>query len=290
MSDLPAWLQQLHARATGGDPELQAYLRDPSSRPDIERMPMPQRRLPQVNYRGYGRAPTFVPPQQQSPIYGSRDATPPLIPGFPAQARVTPEALGRAARDVFGYVMHGRGYQPAAGELSPELQEAQMARVPLTNGRVLPRRQSAPSQVPIDAPIQSFRTAQNPINGSLPDYINSTMGLRPPPEAAPDQEAWRQPQGVPQIGTRNTPLPAGAPAHSGGFQPPSAEYAPDEAAQLDAEWNDAVQRARAALAQSPDPTGLRRQSQREIEQMRRRQELEQRLPRLMAYQDFNRNR
>ena len=271
MSDLPAWLQQLHARATGGDRELQSYLRNPSSRPDIGRTPMPQRRLPPVNYRGYGRGPTFVPPQEQSAIYGSRDATPPLIPGFPAQARVTPDVLGRAARDVFGYATQGRGYQPPAGDLSPELQEMQMAQVPLTHGRVLPRMQSAPSQAPMGAPSMSASEAQNPLNGSLADYINTTMGLRPPPSPAPDREP-------------------GSPARVGGFAPPGAGYEPDEMAQLNSEWNDAVRRAQTAIAQSPDPTRLRRQSQREIEQMRLRQELEQRLPRLMAYQDFNRNR
>lgn len=290
MSDLPAWLQQLHARATGGDRELQSYLRNPSSRPDIGRTPMPQRRLPPVNYRGYGRGPTFVPPQEQSAIYGSRDATPPLIPGFPAQARVTPDVLGRAARDVFGYATQGRGYQPPAGDLSPELQEMQMAQVPLTHGRVLPRMQSAPSQAPMGAPSMSASEAQNPLNGSLADYINTTMGLRPPPSPAPDREPWRQPMGAPRAGGENIPLPPGSPARVGGFAPPGAGYEPDEMAQLNSEWNDAVRRAQTAIAQSPDPTGLRRQSQREIEQMRLRQELEQRLPRLMAYQDFNRNR
>lgn len=281
MSDLPAWLQQLHARATSGNRELQSYLRDPSSRPDIERMPMPQRRLPPVNYRGYGRAPTFAPPQ--------REATPPLIPGFPAQARVTPEVLGRAARDVFGYATQGRGYQPPAGDLSPELQEMQMAQVPLTHGRVLPRMQSAPSQAPMGAPSMSARDAQNPLNGSLADYINTTMGLRPPPEPAPDREPWRQPMGAPQAGGENIPLPPGAPARVGGFAPPSAGYEPDEMAQLNSDWNAAVARARAQNV-GPDPTMLRNAARRELEQMRLRQDLEQRLPRLMAYQDFNRNR
>ena len=105
-----------------------------------------------------------------------------------------------------------------------------------------------------------------------------------------DREPWRQPMGAPQAGGENIPLPPGAPARVGGFAPPSAGYEPDEMAQLNSEWNDAVRRAQTAIAQSPDPTGLRRQSQREIERMRLRQDLEQRLPRLMAYQDFNRNR
>lgn len=267
-----------------GDPELQAYLRDPSSRPDIERMQAPRPPLPRVNYTGYGQPQAAPPPAPPAP----RPA-PQGLPGFPGQARVGMNNLGEAARDVFGYATQGRGYRPPVGALSPERQAQEMARLPL-NHRMLPMQYGAPSPVEASAVSMSATDAANPLNGSLPDYINSTMGLRPPPGPAPDREPWRQPVGAPRAGSENTPLPAGAPARVGGFAPPGNAPAQDEAARLNAEWNEAVRRARAAVRQTPDPTGLREQSRREIERMRLRRDLEQRLPRLMAYQDFNRNR
>lgn len=263
-----------------GDPELQAYLRDPSSRPDIERMQAHRPPLPRVNYTGYGQ-PQAAPPPAPRPA-------PQSLPGFAGQARVGMSNLGEAARDVFGYATQGRGYRPPVGPLSPERQAQEMARLPV-NHRMLPMQYGAPSPLDASAVRMSATDASNPLNGSLPDYINSTMGLRPPPGPAPDREPWRQPVGAPRAGSENTPLPAGAPARVGGFAPPSAGAEPSQTDMENAAWNAALARTRAQNV-GPDPTLLRSEARRELERLRLRQQLDQRLPRLMAYEDFNRNR
>lgn len=230
MSDLPAWLQQLHARAVSNDPGFQQHLRRP------QRLgPTPQE-LRQMPTRPVMPAPRRIEPQRyRAPEIGE---TPPPFPfvQIPTDAPVHPP--GRDSPDAFPETEAG-GFDWAVSGV----------RAPRGPSRLLP----------------------------------SMLARREPM----DIEPWRQP--VDGVVTENSLAPgmASNTTRRRELEPPSAPQ--DYAAQENADWNAAVARARAQNV-GPDPTMLRNAARRELEQMRLRQELEQRLPRLMAYQDFNRNR
>jgi len=266
MGDLPAWLAQAHQRATN----VRDHMRRPSRLgPTAEEL----RRLPNL--------PAMT---NRTPIQGRQDSAPaPLptrlpraqvdLPFFPGQARVGLSNLGEAASDIFGLATQGRSYRRP-----PAIAEGLVKRAPPIIDL------QAPAQItPTDR--SSLQDASNPLNGSLADYLNTTMGLRVADAPVPF-EPWRQPEdGV----VTDHSLAPGSPARVGGFAPPGEAPAPDYAARDNADVRAAIARARAQNA-GPDATLLRNAARRELEQLRLRQQLEQRLPRLMAYEDFNRNR
>jgi len=181
-------LPELLARVLGNEPEpeLQGFLRDPTSRPDILRG-QPQlnggRPLPPVNYIDReSRRIRPLPADRIMPSPRPADLPP------PAPIRRTPMV---DAVEV-GVPFPGRIPDPRYTHVDP------MAFDPADPFAPPPRRRDGPPG----------------------------LMAREPMDPAP----WRQPEGTPQIGTRNTPLPAGSEAPVRGMAPPDAKY------QLDRQW------------------------------------------------------
>lgn len=192
-------LQELLARVLGDDepdPELQGFLRNPASRPDILRG-QPQlnggRPLPPVSYIDReSRRIRPLPADRIMPSPRPADLPP------PAPIRRTPMV---DAVEV-GVPFPGRIPDPRYTHVDP------MAFDPADPFAPPPRRRDGPPG----------------------------LMAREPMDPAP----WRQPEGTPQIGTRNTPLPAGSEAPVRGLEPPSAPRARSIAEEENAAWNAAL--------------------------------------------------
>lgn len=262
LPELFALLTRLRGGDDRGDPELQGYLRDPSSRPDINRVPLP-RRLPPAQYIDRANRRIRPLPSMPANVGPMLPAThgrslPPMpepapvpvlsgggLPMFPPQARVGMDNLGRAAGDVLGYAQDWLSdgiprnqYQPGANGGPGAMQ----AGVGLENPSPLPMPGGdSPNRV-------SLAQATDIRNAPLADYLNSTMGLRVAP-APFDQEPWRQPAGGVVTPNSLAPGMASNTTRRRELEPPSAPVRgmPAYLSNADPDWQEAKRLAREAL-------------------------------------------
>lgn len=199
-------------------------------------------------------------------LLGQQQQEPNLNPGAPINQPGTRGMFGRrpTGRPATGYADIAP-VAPQWAQVQPyrDIQPPGEPAMPMGPGAFMrpPPGEILPAPMPRAARMQVSDQMSPGSFGNFGDYANAQLSLRAP--ALPvDREPWRSPTNTERMSVGDT-------ARVGGFAPPSAPPGRQQASLEDDAWNAAVRRARASAGQEgPDPTGLRREADRELGRVR----------------------
>lgn len=149
------------------------------------------------------------------PVRRAREPLPQAPPRYPGQG-VTPGALRRDPIPSWATDLQG----PAQERVAILRNQEGGFRRPVGPGGV------TGEESPLRVPFSSLQGAR-PSMGTAADWIEGGPPRTPPRGALfrdlpVDQEPWRQPENYDPLSPGTTPIPMGAPARQGGFEPPNA--------------------------------------------------------------------